>query len=385
MAWKDIIGQTTVKNLLQRAILEDRVAHAYCFIGIEGTGKEAVAIEFAKAVNCEEPVISQGKIDACGKCISCRMTNSLQHPNIQIIYSLPTPKSMDSRKDNIAEKLSDEQIAEIQEQNAMKAANPYYKIQISKASQIKIAQVREVKRGLSLAPNSGGRRFIMVFNAEEMTAESANAFLKTLEEPQTHTTIILTTSQPQLILPTILSRCQQVFFQTLPDDELELYLQNKFNLDITEARLAVSIGQGSYSKSVETLDEGMKILRNNVVDLLRTALKKRIYRVELIAKIQPLLSEKDKNYIDKVLLILLFWLRDAYNLIQTSSARTIINIDQLTFLQNFAKNFSTKDISNVLILIENAIRNNGRNVNRQLLLINLFINIRKNILLESNI
>ncbi len=385
MAWKNIIGQTTVKNLLQRALLEDRIAHAYCFIGSEGIGKEAVAIEFAKAVNCEEPIVNNGKIDACGLCVSCRMMSSLQHPNVQMIYSLPAPKSMDTRKDNISDKLSDDQITEIQEQNAFKAANPYYKIQIPKATQIKIAQIREVKRGLSLAPNSGGRRFILVFNAEEMTSESANAFLKTLEEPHSNTTIIMTTSEPQMILPTILSRCQQVFFQTLPDDELELYLVEKFNLDSAEARLAVSIGQGSYLKAVESLDEGMKSLRNQVVDLLRTSLKKRVYRVELITKLQPVLAEKDKNYIDKILLILLFWLRDAFNLINTDSARTIINIDQLIFLQNFAKNFNGKDLSYSITCIEDAIKNNRRNVNQQLLLINLFVKIRRSILFSNNI
>jgi len=385
LAWKEIIGQYTVKNLLQKAIIEEKVAHAYCFIGIEGVGKEAVAVEFAKAVNCEAPVIDNGKFDACGRCISCRMMKSLQHPDVQIIYSLPSPKSIDSRRDNITEKLSDEQISEIQEQNALKASNPYYKIRISKASQIKIAQIREVKRSLSLAPNSQGRRFILVFNAEDMTTESANAFLKTLEEPHSNTTIIMTTSQPQLILPTILSRCQQVYFQNLPDDELELHLVNQLNLDRTEARLAVTIGQGSYLKSVEALDEGMKNLRNQVVDLLRTALKKRIYRVELIAKLQPLLSVKDKNFVDKILLILLLWLRDANNLINTELKGEIINIDQITFLQSFARNFQDKAVDKVLILIEDAMKNNRRNVNQQLLLVNLFIEIRKKILLAGNI
>jgi len=380
LAWKDIIGQSTVKNLLQRAILENKVSHAYCFIGPEGVGKEPVAIEFAKTVNCEEPVLSNGKIDACGSCVSCRMMSSLQHPNVQIIYSLPSPKAMDSRKDNISDKLSDEQIAEIQEQNSIKATDAYHKIQLGKATQIKIAQIREVKRSLSLAPNSQGRRFILLFKAEEMTTESANAFLKTLEEPHPETTIIMTTSEPQSILPTILSRCQQVYFRTLPDDELELYLIKRFHLDTTEARLAVSIGQGSYLKAIESLDENMKTLRNQVVDLFRTTLKKRIYRVELIGKLQPHLAEKDRNYIDKLLLILLFWLRDAFNLIKSQSAKNIINIDQLTFLQSFANNFSKTDLSISISLIEEAIRNNQRNVNQQLLLLNLFINIRKSIL-----
>lgn len=68
-----MIGQATVKNLLQRAILEDRIANSYCFIGNEGVGKEAFAIEFAKVVNCERPIINEKNIDACGSCISCKM------------------------------------------------------------------------------------------------------------------------------------------------------------------------------------------------------------------------------------------------------------------------------------------------------------------------
>jgi DNA polymerase-3 subunit delta' len=363
--------------LLQKAILDNRIAHAYCFIGEEGAGKEAIAIEFAKIVNCLSPVINDNSIECCNKCGSCKMANSLQHPNIQLIYSLPTPKAGDSS--SISDRLSDEQINEIQQQNELKSLNPYHKIQIPKATQIKIASVREIKRNLGLTSNSEGRRIVLVFRADEMNNEAANAFLKTLEEPQSNITIIMTTSKSEVIIPTILSRCQQVHFQSLPIDELAEYLVKKLNIDLTDAKLASNIGQGSYQRAVEFLDENMKLLREEVVDFFRTSLKK-AYRTELITKIEPIYNQKDRNKIDLVLNLLLVWLRDAFSIQKSGSKDFVVNVDQVDIIERFVKNFISKDFESTIKIVELAIEQNRRNVNQQLLMINMFINLRNKLL-----
>ena len=376
MAWNEIIGQKKVKNLLQRAIIENKIANSYCFIGIDGVGKEAVAIEFARTVNCENPIVEADTINACGKCSSCRMTNTLQHPNIKLIYALPSIKAGDKQSGTIADKLTDEQIHDIQEQNALKAADIYHRISIPKATQIRIATVREIKRDLSLTANALGRRMIIVIRADEMTTGAANAFLKTLEEPQTDVSIIIITSKPEAILPTILSRCQQVHFQTLLEDELSSYLTDKFKIDPAEASLAASFGQGSYTKATEFLDEDMKQQRDDVIDYLRTSLKARAYRVELLHKLDNIIKQKDKNKVELILLILLIWLRDALSINKTGSVDLIINKDKIETLQSFTKNFMEKDFEQAINIVENAIDLNRKNVNQQLLLINMFINIR---------
>jgi DNA polymerase III subunit delta' len=376
VSWDKIISQNKVKSLLQRAIKENRVAHAYCFIGDEGFGKEAIAIEFAKTVNCRNPVIGDNTYSACGECSSCKMSETMQHPNISLIYSLPSLKTGESKNDSFSDKMTDELINEIKEQNAHKAENPYYSIRIPKATQIRIASIREIKRDLSLSAVTKGRRVVIVCRADEMTTEAANAFLKTLEEPQNNVTIIITSNKPEVILPTILSRCQTVHFQPLPEEEIANYLEENYGVNSTEARLTASFSQGSFSRALNFLDNDMKQLRSDVVDFFRTALKKRAYRIELIEKLDSVIKDKDKNKVHMVLVILILWLRDAVSIIKTGNSDLLINKDQVETLMNFAHNFQNKNIESAISFIEEAVGQNRRNVNQQLLLVNMFIKLR---------
>ena len=310
MAWEEIAGQQRVKNILQRAIKENRVANSYCFWGIDGIGKEAVAIEFAKTLNCLSPVENDGIISACGKCDSCKQFVHLQHPNLIFIYSLPAGKSTDSKSDSSFSKLSDEQIEEIQAEFRLKALDYYHKIAISNANQIKIASIRELKKNLSMSAMQEGRRVIIVLRADELTKESANSFLKTLEEPSEGVTIILITSRQDQILPTILSRCQQIHFQLLAQEELEQLLIAKHNIAEADAKLFACFAQGSYQSTLEFLNEDVKKLRKDSVELLRSSLKKRVFRFDLVKNIDKILNSKDKKKNIAILLHILLWIRD---------------------------------------------------------------------------
>ena len=376
MTWNKIIGQKKVKKILQRAIIDKRISHAYCFWGNEGVGKEALAIEFAKTVNCHEPRRGRGTIEACGTCNSCRMFDSLQHPNIQFIFSLPAGKSTDSKSDSPYSKLDDSQLDEIKEQITLKSKDYYHKLAVTGGTQIKIASVREVKRNLSMSASVEGRRCIIIIRADEMTSESSNAFLKTLEEPQDNVTILLTTSRHDSILPTILSRCQQLHCPPLADEEIAESLVNINGFDENEARLIAAFAQGSYTKALEFHDEDMKSLRQNVVNMLRTALKKSMYRLELSKGIDEIIKSKDKRANETFLMLLIIWIRDVQAYISTNSKKYVINIDQIEVIRSFAKNFQSKDLNAIITLIENAVTQSKRNVQSQLIFINLFIKIR---------
>ncbi len=376
MAWKDIIGQNRVKTLLQRAIIDNKISQSYCFIGGEGVGKDAVSIEFAKAANCQNPIKSENGYEACGECKSCRMTDKLEHPNIHLIFSLPTGTS-EGKSSSATDKLSEGQIEEVREQIRLKAKNPYGKISIAKATQIKIVSIREIKRNLSLSAPREGRRFILVFNAEDMTKEAANAFLKTLEEPRESVTIILTTSNPGSLLPTILSRCQQTVFQTLPHDELAIKLQEDASIDAEEAKLAAVFGQGSYTRAFDFLDKNTKEIRENIIDCLRSSLKKKRFRKELLEKLEYFHKDKDRKIIEAALLALQLWLRDALLFVKTNSNKGVINYDYLETIQSFCKNFGKTNVEKAITIVETAVSQNNSRVNHKLLLINAFLEIRK--------
>lgn len=376
MSWTQLLHHERTKKILQRAILENKVASAYLFWGLEGIGKEALAIEFAKTLNCLSPIVSDGSISACDTCKSCKQIASLSHPNLQLVFSLPTGKGTEAKVETSISKLSDEQLSEVNQQLKIKAKDPYHKISIANANQIKIASIREVKKNLTMSSSSKGRRVVIVINAEEMTNEASNAFLKTLEEPHENITIILTTSKKEMLMQTILSRCQQIHCEPIPDDLVARYVHLNYGKDTAESRLIADFAQGSISRAVDFLETDMQAMRSDIIDTMRSALKKN-YRIELNNYIEKILAAKDKNKAESSLKLLQIWMRDLYIYIKTQNSSGLVNQDQLERIIKFAELFPNADVDKILTEIEESIIKIRRNVNLQLILLSLFLNIRK--------
>jgi DNA polymerase-3 subunit delta' len=394
MAWASVIGQHRVKQALQRAVADNRVAHAYCFWGAEGIGKDALALEFAKLLNCENPQYRkqpEGSMEleesnlapmpeACDECKSCRLANAIQHPNIQLVFSLPAAKNEASKSDSTILRLSDDQITAIKEQLQLKSENPYHNITLSQATQIRIAAVREIKKNISLSASQKGRRFVIVSEADAMNQEAANAFLKSLEEPTPNVTIILTTSRREQLLPTIMSRCQQVRCHPIDDDAIMQALHERKEIPLDDARLVARLADGSYSKACSLLEDDVQELRESVVKLLRSMLKGKNYILQLTHEIDSMARAKDRAKVERMLTLLLLWLRDAYTIRHTQTDSYVVNIDQIEDLQKFALNLPQADLHGATLAIEEAIEGLRRNVQLPLLLITLSLRIREHLL-----
>lgn len=375
MSWDSIIGQERVKDILQRAIIENKVSHSYCFWGVEGCGKDALAIEFAKALNCTNPTTDKAtKYEACDECDSCRAMKSLQSANLQLIFSLPTPKTTSAKEEGVLAKMSAEQMNEINAQIKLKAENPYHKITLAGANQIKIASIRELKKKLSLS-GSVGRRVIIISNADEITTEASNAFLKTLEEPQENITIIQTTAKIDKIMPTILSRSQQIHCEPISDENIVNMLVNKMGKSQAEASIIASFAQGSYYRALEFMEDDLQDLRESVVNAFRAIIKNK-YRIELLDNLEELFKVKDKKKIEKYLVLLMLWLRDAMILHNVGDSSLIINADYVDTLTKFVQHFGHKDIPLAIEKIEFAISRIYGNVMTELLLLDLFLDLR---------
>ncbi len=375
MAWNQLLSHERIKNILQHAIIENRMPGAYCFSGEEGIGKDALAIEFARTVNCSNPVINDRLIDSCGECKSCRLFNELQHPNLMFITALPSGTAAESRSDSPLDKLTAAQLALIKEQLGIKAENPYHQINIPKANLIKISSIREIKRKLTLSASHFGRRVVIISKADTMTPEAANAFLKTLEEPHENITIILTTSKPETLLPTIVSRCQQVQCEPLSAAEIARFLIDKYNVEAEKAETAAHFARGSLSRAADMLDDGVQILRDMVVDMLRAAMKKNTFRIGLLVYIDEIVKDKDKNRVEMALTMLMLWFRDAYAYQNTDNRDAIVFKDQAEAIIKFTNYFKT-DICQAIDAVEESIQMIKRNVQLQLIFISLFIKLR---------
>jgi DNA polymerase-3 subunit delta' len=368
--WDQIIGQERIKNLLRTAIERERVAHAYLFHGEAGVGMDAMAIEFARVLNCQK-----GGVDACGSCPSCKLFDNLQQPNLRLVFALPRGKS--ERNDaSPLDALTDAEIKVIQEQVRQKAANPYHQIQIPKANEIRINSIRELRREASLSAFAEGWKVFLLLEADRMNDEASNALLKTLEEPTPKTVVILTTSKRERLLPTILSRCQAVRFDSLSNEEIRDALVAHHSARQEDAELVAVLANGSFTQALDLLDVDIRESRDTVVQFVRNALGN--HPTKLFEQVEELVAELDRAGMERWLSLMLVWFRDA-GALREGKQTGIVNIDQLKSLQSFVANFPTADHSRVISSVEGAIALVGKNVYLPLVLANLAYQLKESI------
>lgn len=367
MSWDRIIGQDRVKKLLWRSVQKNQVAHAYLFHGEYGVGKDAVAIEFARLLNC----INRGDY-ACGACQSCRWINTLHHPDVFLIFPLPTGKNEESWDDPIAV-LSDDAVSSIREQIHMKATDPYHRIEIPKANFIKINSIRQIRRESSLAQYERGRKIFIIINAEMMNAEASNSLLRTLEEPPGQTVLILTTAHKEQLLPTIISRCQVVDFDSLSEKDIEGNLIRRDGVDPGSAAAAAILSNGSFVRAREILSSDMEKYRIEVVQFLRLVLGSD--RIKLAKEIERLCSEYERKDADRWLRTLELWLRSAFLLSKCGieTEKPVFKHEELT---RFVKKYFFANLSRAQQDVERSIALLGKNVYIPLIFLDLGIALR---------
>jgi DNA polymerase-3 subunit delta' len=343
------------------------------FSGDQGVGKDAMAIEFAKALNCE-----RGGEEACDACTSCKKANALQHPDIQLIVALPVGKNEAQRDDPIAG-LSDDHVAALQEQLRLKAEDPYHEITIPKARVIKINSVREIKRRSAMSLFGQGRKVFILSHAEMLTLEASNSLLKTLEEPTGETVLILTTSERDRLLPTIISRCQHVAFDALDETEIAEALQSRKGAEPARALLAARLSGGSYSRAVEMLSADIDVERESAAQFLRYALGSR--PVSLMAEIERLAAGKDRVVVERWLRVLHMWLHEA--LLVREQAHHADDESVPDDIKRFVERFPNANLIAALESIDDCIALLDKNIYLPLALTALAVDLNKHCTLET--
>ncbi|MBU3742709.1 MAG: DNA polymerase III subunit delta', partial [Candidatus Kapabacteria bacterium] len=336
MHWNDVIGQRALVSALQRSIAQGRTPQALLLLGDEGTGAMPLSLAFAATVNCLSPKRDDVYIAPCGTCQSCRQMATMQHPNVRIIVSLPAGKG-DSEDDMKADL-----VQELRDLWRTLAEDPYTETRVEGATQIKIGQIRELKRMLSLSAPQQGRRVVIVHEAHEMTTEASNAFLKTLEEPHEHVTLILTSSQPERVLSTISSRCQTITLEPIEDSLLIDALVQRGRCTPDEASLIAPFANGSLTRAYRFLGEDMQNDRETILNLLRASLRGSGYRLGIAQLIDSVTDGRNKHRLTLMLSLLQLWIRDAMAVGRTTDAR-IANTDQREALEKFTAAFPRTD------------------------------------------
>jgi len=376
MGWEKLINQNKIKEYFQRVFQEKSIANAYCFYGEEGVGKFAFAIEFIRTLSCSKPFWKDGFYSSCGTCSNCQNISNLKFMNIEYVFSLPAGKSGETESKGTVASLPESQIQEINEKLKNKINNPYTKFAIEGATQIKISQIRELRKTLALSNSLPGRKFVVIFNAEEMRVEAQNAFLKTLEEPRKDVTFILLTTHKEALLPTILSRCQMLFFPPLPKEEIKQVLINEFGKNPEESEIIAQFANGSMTRALDLLDSDIKQIRDEMIDLLSITLKKNFPGKEVTEKINKLVEKFDKKKSFIALDLLEQWLRDALLVSKNGSNDLIINSDTLVRLEKFNEIFGQKPIEKAIEVVEQSHYLVSANVQIPNVFLKLFLELR---------
>jgi DNA polymerase-3 subunit delta' len=223
VGWDRVKGHNGVLKRFQRAAQRGRLAHAYLFVGPEGVGKKLFAREFGKAVLCEQ---SGQEFAACDRCHSCILVEAGNHPDF-LVESRPP---------------------EVQE--------------------FPVELMRSVCASFSLKSARGRGKVVVIDDADDLNEESANCFLKTLEEPPAQSYLILVGAARDRQLPTIVSRCQVVPFGPLPAPVIDDLLVKQGIEDRANRQAALRLAEGSVARALEAADSEVQVFRAGVMESL---------------------------------------------------------------------------------------------------------------------
>lgn len=357
--FREIKGQDRAIRLLNNAISHNRISQSYLFYGPEGVGKFTTALYFGMALNC----VAKSEKRPCGICASCHKFLEFSHPDL--IYVFPTPNIKTTAEGELKEK----SIAEYNAYIENRKNTPWDKVYFTGSTEIRKESIELIQKRLEFTQREGNYRVCIVEDADEMNSSTANSFLKTLEEPPEQTVLILITTRLQSLLPTIISRCQLVFFKPLSYKIIEEMLISKYLIDKPTAKANACISNGNLEQAIRLTKDTKHISRNLMISFIETALKNDdMFALNLFS------STKEKfkaELIHDMLAHLALWQNDIALL--ASGRKDVTNSDYQELLNHCMQRLGNDvdKIADSLNLIDDLHRKLDGNVNLMLILINL--------------
>lgn len=377
MAFDLVIGHEQPRARLLDALTGERLAHAYLFHGPQGTGGEALSIELAKAVNCEN-----GVGEPCQHCRSCQATATLRHPDVRVY--LPSSNLRAARghakTDEESEGTGDSGKKDPRTERRMNliselAANPYALVPYGKGDFLSVDDIRELRRDAGVKPYQGRRKVVLIFSADRMNTAASNALLKTLEEPPGGLLLILTTDSISRLLPTIISRCQPVHLSRLDDDTLKRVLCERFKQDEQQVALGVSLADGSVGEALRALSQDGQNRRASAFALIKTVHGGSL--LDLFDQIEQIVgSNKEAPVVESILDALLGYYRDLLLTIEMSDQSAIQSVDRNNWIKQVASGLNFEQVHAAIDAIEEVRRALSQNAHIQLALTVLALRLK---------
>ena len=323
----EIYGHDRIKEHLQRAIELGKVSHSYIFNGSLGAGKKEIALLFSKTLQCE-----QGKTEPCNVCHSCIQADSANQPDIIWVHH-------------------------------------------EKPGSIGVDDIRDQVIGdMQIKPYSSKYKIYIIDEAEKLTVQAQNALLKTIEEPPAYGIVILLTTNADIFLQTILSRCVRLDFKPLSDELVQKYLKDHYEVTDYEVRFAIAFAQGNIGRAVTIVTSREFVqLKEEVMHVIRYA--KEMTVSEIMAEVKNIANYK--LTIDDYLDLMAMWYRDVLVFKSTNDANSVIFKDDLPTMKNQSAEFSYEGLEDVLNSIDKVKVRLKANVNFDLVIELLIMAIKE--------
>ncbi len=323
------VGHDHAIHLLQNSIETGRVSHAYLFSGSRQIGKATLARDFAKALNCLEPD------RPCSRCRSCKKIEASIHPDVQVI-------DLEEGSKNIS-----------------------------------IDAVRRLQEGVALRPFEGQTKVYIIEEAERLSEPAANSLLKTLEEPPPSVVMILTTLDATSLLPTVVSRCQQLELRPVPSAAVEAALRERHEVDQERARLLASLARGRMGWAVQVASSRNALDKRSeqMEKLLALPGMGRVGRFAYAAELATLYG-RDPEAARSTLEMWQSWWRDLL-LSRLGVTKLVVNADLRSRMNADASGYSVEALGRMVKSIQQTITLLGQNVNPRLALEALMLSVPK--------
>jgi len=336
-----LTGNDRVKDVLKRMLESGRLPGALLFVGEEGIGKKLFALEVARALNCRTP----NGVEGCGVCGPCKR---IFH------FNYPTSSNTDDWIPMIWTDHRDVGMV------------------VAPRRVLRVDQMREIEREANFRPFEGKARVFIVDEAETFNDNSANALLKVLEEPPSTAHLILITSRPAMLLPTILSRCQMIRFSPLSPAEIEEHLVSNKLVEPPSARVRARTAGGSISRALSGDITAFNAQRAAMLNVLE-ALSRSDGRAQLLKSAEQLNEAQYKDEFEERLDVLETLIRDAWMLSLGVESSQLVNEDLVAELQSISKKIDPSKAAAWILEIEDVREQLIVNINRKSATDSLFL------------
>ena len=329
-----LVGNEDVKMRLRSLAATGRIPHSLILSGDEGVGKKQFALEIARSFVCAEPVDAE----ACGVCPSCVRVEKFIYPKA------------DDKEDH---------------ERVIFSEHPDVGMVVPYNRNILIKAIRHLESEANFRPYEAPARIFIIDDADKMNGPSANALLKTLEEPAPTTYILLVTSRPDSLLPTIRSRCQSLRFVPLTIEEIENYLIRERAFTHDEARLAARLARGSLGRAVSIDMVDIRRRRGAMMAITAAALDGHGIAAA-IGSAEGMIDAKDKAAFEENLDLLQSLIHDVWTINVSGDSSRVVNSDLQEDLTRFSAVAGRHDLPLWMSSIDELRENLNININKKL-------------------